>query len=347
MRVLRILAVSLLLADPVGAQVTPDSVRIEAVRSRAFLRAAETQLSKVLALLDSLLAQTGEVPAPEPLPLPSPLPEAPQGSAPLPGDHPDDRVVFDDLLSYPTSAEAHAAGWRAGPDDWGTSLFMDRSGPPGGRGSLRLEVPAGTGGPGLGHDLALPAGVREVLFDYWVRVDVPGPSAIDGKWHILHHDRERTSSGCRQASSSVNRYQLSVTGFRPNGLVTDGFTRFLGIGEATESCEGPVSSAPRFFPGFVWGENPAEAAPVLSGDPDIRLVPWTPMDVGWLRVTGRIVLGPDGFAQFWLGGFPAYDSQGGPMYFQAVPTRWVHETVSFLAHDGYTAWIGRPRMWVR
>ncbi len=52
MMVLALLAVALVVV-PLLAQTRADSVRAEAVRSRGFIRAAETQLSKVLALLDA------------------------------------------------------------------------------------------------------------------------------------------------------------------------------------------------------------------------------------------------------------------------------------------------------
>jgi hypothetical protein len=66
-----LLVLALLLPASLSAQVTLDSLRVEAVRSRAFIRSAETQLTKVLALIDSLRA------APTPAPAPAPVPTAP------------------------------------------------------------------------------------------------------------------------------------------------------------------------------------------------------------------------------------------------------------------------------
>lgn len=80
--------VFLALAAPVAAQdVAVDSAqleraRAEAVRSRGFLRGAETQLTKVLALIDSLMA--GGSPDPAPVPDPDPAPDPTPDPDPVP-----------------------------------------------------------------------------------------------------------------------------------------------------------------------------------------------------------------------------------------------------------------------
>lgn len=58
MRPARLLPIALLLALPAAGQTPADSLRAELVRSRGFIRAAETQASKTLDLLERTRAQT-------------------------------------------------------------------------------------------------------------------------------------------------------------------------------------------------------------------------------------------------------------------------------------------------
>ncbi len=80
---LAVLAASTVYAAPADAQDTRaqvDSLRAEAVRSRGFIRGAETQLSKVIAWADSILASLDPgTPNPEPTPDPAPDPPPPSG----------------------------------------------------------------------------------------------------------------------------------------------------------------------------------------------------------------------------------------------------------------------------
>lgn len=66
---------------------TVDEVRAELVRSRGFIRGAETQLTKSIALLDDFIAGA-PVPAPVPVPDPDPVPPpAPASGVPQPTGH--------------------------------------------------------------------------------------------------------------------------------------------------------------------------------------------------------------------------------------------------------------------
>jgi hypothetical protein len=137
-----------MLAAPVEAQVTVDSVRAEAVRSRAFIRAAETQLSKVLALLDSLTVgpvSDPEDPAPDPIPDPDPEPTPdPPPSALHPNEPTGLTVIYDNpgtCLLNPSTAVWNTNGYN------GVSRIVADPGNPTGSGqAIEVQHPSGRGG---------------------------------------------------------------------------------------------------------------------------------------------------------------------------------------------------------
>lgn len=63
-----------------------DEARAELIRSRAFIRGAETQLTKALAALDAAMEQPAPEPEPEPQPEPEPEPTEPVEPPPAPSD---------------------------------------------------------------------------------------------------------------------------------------------------------------------------------------------------------------------------------------------------------------------
>ena len=81
-----------------------DEIRAEVVRQRGFIRAAETQGSKILALIDALPAEPVE---PEPTPEPPPEPE------PEPPPTGDGLLFFDDFSPGDTSKSENGFRWNS------------------------------------------------------------------------------------------------------------------------------------------------------------------------------------------------------------------------------------------
>lgn len=165
---------------------------------------------------------------------------------------------------------------------------------------------------------------QHLFFQFWSRVSVANP----GEWKmlIIHHWAE---------SSSVTRYQFDSTsvsyGDGPSWSNSDNTTPFIrsrlsSRWEWDTALPGPSydTQADETQPIFVWdngGPTPhKEPAPVWSGDHDIGIVPWSPLDDGqWHELTYEIKVGDDGYVRGWIDGHLWLDSSDGPMKYPGVP----------------------------
>lgn len=117
---------ALLITAPAAAQDTAlDSLRQEAVRSRAFIRGAETQLTKVLAMIDAILAADTVAPPPDTT-TPPPPPDTTTPPPPPPGAS--GRIYF---ASDWSSATGNSVGaildggrWGGGAGNWRNSFSV-------------------------------------------------------------------------------------------------------------------------------------------------------------------------------------------------------------------------------
>jgi hypothetical protein len=133
-----------MLAAPVEAQVTVDSVRAEAVRSRAFIRAAETQISKVLALLDSLTVGPVSDPG-DPAPDPEPDPDPPPPNSQL---HPNEPAGLTPIYNNDGQylLNSSTAVWNTNSYNRNAAVVDDPGNPTGSGKAVRVTHPAGSGG---------------------------------------------------------------------------------------------------------------------------------------------------------------------------------------------------------
>jgi hypothetical protein len=220
------LALTMLVAAPAEAQVTVDSVRAEAVRSRAFIRAAETQLSKVLALLDSLAAgppsdhedpgpDPTPDPEPEPDPDPHPDPEPEPDPEPTPDPEPDPDpeptgdLIVDGFESADMSTATNGFSWARNNrtsvvrDDgcavWNNGAIEncgqsdDWESRPGSGGSHALRFRYAAGEPMTEQRYSIGAAHRELWASWWLRVPVnfehlDGPSSDNNKLFMFWMD---------------------------------------------------------------------------------------------------------------------------------------------------------------
>jgi hypothetical protein len=263
---------------------------------------------------------------------------------PVFGDDTSDTLIwFDDFESYADTAEMTLAG--DGPWDRGgrstteldTSIGMNSSK------SMKLTKNAGyNGGLAVRGDLTSP---EHFFIEYWFRVVTGVDPDGTGKWIIVDHNVNR--DGC--AGTPVARYQFPWT---TNAGVFDVSTpnsRFLSRGEYDISCDGPVAGGSQTGY-FTWGSNPQMPPPVVAEDPDIGLVPWSPINDGnWHKHTIEIKTGDgtNSYTRLWLDGNKYWDSFGSPMNLPGIPTYLKYELTSGHVSDPYEAWFDNVRTWKR
>jgi hypothetical protein len=153
---------------------TLDEVRAELVRSRGFIRGAETQLSKALTALDGL---SGTVPEPEPEPEPTPV-TPPTGTV---GPGPNDP-------GFPKITANAFEGTVVGVDGWNASagiVIADYQG----RKMAQVTYPAGKqDGTGAGKiTYELPSHPRELYLTYeFARSSNAAPHPVLHKLGYMH-----------------------------------------------------------------------------------------------------------------------------------------------------------------
>jgi hypothetical protein len=216
------LALTMLVAAPTEAQVTVDSVRAEAVRSRAFIRAAETQLSKVLALLDSLAVgpptdhedpgpdpTPDPEPDPEPDPHPDPEPEPDPTPDPDPEPEPTGDLVFDGFETADLSVGTNGFSWAStnrtsivrsdgcvvfnGPANPCGNEDREWESRPGSAGSHALRFHYLAGGAMSEQRFSIGSAHRELWASWWLRVPtnfehLDGPSSDNNKLFMFWMD---------------------------------------------------------------------------------------------------------------------------------------------------------------
>lgn len=153
--------------------MTLDDVRTELVRSRGFIRGAETQLTKALDALGAVMGEEPEEPEPEPEPTPTGAwPNMPDGWTVLSTNNWTDW----DSTTSPENADGQGA-WIAAEDLDGGFIVDDATVPLGAGKAVRHQIPANSESSWTGPAFEKPiAGTSKLYIGYYFRFGEDGGS---------------------------------------------------------------------------------------------------------------------------------------------------------------------------
>lgn len=174
--------------------MSAEEVRAETVRMRAFVRAAETQATKILAIIDGLEDEPAPQPEPEPQPepTPDPVPEPDPQPEPTPDPQPDPTPVDGFEATWPDSDTSSRGAFPHMLDiDNLLSVVDGRAlGFPGnalkvmaddkGRGSVKAAQPQVRTHHGL---IPVPSVGETLAYRYYLRIESPDDFAGDIQTH--------------------------------------------------------------------------------------------------------------------------------------------------------------------